>query len=128
MNRVRSLAPKTGRPRPIAIQKAHTGTVRAADLENLDAVKQLLVALNDAYASSEKVEALVDAVPCLRARCVKRAMGGQEDIDMPLSRALARIGNAGLENELLTLLEDLTVLQAELTEDPSLLDSKLTSA
>jgi hypothetical protein len=84
-------------------------------------VKELLGVLNDAYASGEKIEVLVASIPCLRARCVKRARGQMEDLDMPLAQALQRIGNAGLEGELLTLLEDLTVLSS----DPGLPDVRV---
>jgi hypothetical protein len=109
-------------PRSRAVRQPHSGTVTEDDLKSLDAVKQLLVALNDAYASTEVIEELVEAIPCLRARCIKRASGPDlAELDMPLPRALSRIGNMGLEGELLLLLEDLTVLQAELREPgPSL--------
>jgi hypothetical protein len=89
----------------------HSGTATIADLGSIAQVKDLLGVLNDAYASAERIEVLVASIPCLRARCIKRALGSQEDLDMPLSKALPRIGNAGLEGELLTLLEDLTVLR-----------------
>jgi len=95
---------------PIA-RPPHSGTATVADLDSIEQVKELLDVLNDAYASTERIESLVASIPCLKARCIKRAMGRLEDIDMPLSKALPRIGNAGLEGELLTLLEDLTVLR-----------------
>lgn len=108
--RRRSTRAPAARTRPGRAQPPHSGTATRADLDSIDLVKELLGVLNDAYASGEKIEVLVASIPCLRARCIKRARGGQEDLDMPLSQALQRIGNAGLEGELLTLLEDLTVL------------------
>lgn len=113
LQRKQAAARKTDRPRR-RVPEGHSGTVTAADLEGTDAVKELLVALNDAYVGAAKIQTLVDAIPCLRARCIQRAKGGDEELDMPLSRALARIGNMGLETELLLLLEDMTVLQADL--------------
>lgn len=110
--RASSLGGRTSRP--ARAQAPHSGTATLADLDSIDQVKELLSVLNDAYASAERIEVLVASIPCLRARCIKRAMGSQEDLDMPLSKALPRIGNAGLEGELLTLLEDLTVLCTEL--------------
>jgi hypothetical protein len=105
---------RASRPHP-----PHSGTATVADLESIEQVKELLGVLNDAYASTERIEALVASIPCLKARCIKRARGGQEDVDMPLSKALPRIGNAGLEGELLTLLEDLTVLRFDRQSSPT---------
>ena len=92
--------------------------VKESDLESLPAVKSLLGALNDAYASASRIEQLVAEVPVLRARCIRRAVYGTEYEVLPgLKEALARIGNMGLEAELLTVLEDLTILSSELSDD-----------
>jgi hypothetical protein len=92
--------------------------VKESDLESLPAVKSLLGALNDAYASASRIEQLVAEIPVLRARCIRRAVYGKEYEVLPgLKEALARIGNMGLEAELLTVLEDLTILSSELADD-----------
>jgi hypothetical protein len=92
--------------------------VKQSDLQSLPAVKSLLGALNDAYASASRIEQLINDIPVLRARCIRRAVYGTEYEVLPgLGEALARIGNMGLEAELLTVLEDLTILSAELNED-----------
>jgi hypothetical protein len=104
-------------------KRAHTDgpppwRVKEADLASLPAVKSLLGALNDAYASASRIEQLVEGIPVLRARCMRRAVYGTEyDVLPPLKEALARIGNMGLEAELLSVLEDLTILSSELAED-----------
>jgi hypothetical protein len=79
-------------------------------------VRSLLSALNDAYASTTRIQTLITDIPVLAARCVRRI--GQVKYDDPalLARALTDIGNMGLERELLSLLEDLTTLQADLQE------------
>jgi hypothetical protein len=86
------------------------------DLACLDSVRSLLSALNDAYASTARIQTLIADIPVLAARCVRRI--GQVRYDDPalLARALTDIGNMGLERELLSLLEDLTMLQADLQE------------
>lgn len=92
--------------------------VKASDLQSLPAVKSLLGALNDAYASAARIEQLINEIPVLRARCIRRAVYGTEYEVLPgLTEALARIGNMGLEAELLSVLEDLTILSSETADD-----------
>jgi hypothetical protein len=92
--------------------------VRPSDLSSLAAVKSLLDALNDAYVSATTIERLVNEIPVLRARCIRRAAFGLELEILPgIGESLARIGNMGLEAELLTVLEDLTILSCELADD-----------
>lgn len=89
--------------------------VRSADLGTLEHVHRLLSALNDKYAGSFQTEDLVDKIPVLKARCIRRALERSPRIDgMTLAQALALIGNRGLETELLGVLEDMTCLKAEL--------------
>lgn len=86
------------------------------DLGCLDAVRSLLAALNDAYASTRQIHDLVMEIPVLAARCAKR-VGRSGPVDRPLlDSALTAIGNMGLESELLGLLEDLTTCRADLLE------------
>jgi hypothetical protein len=89
------------------------------DLGCLASVHSLLAALNDAYASTARIQTLIADIPVLAARCVRRI--GQVKYDDPalLARALTDIGNMGLERELLSLLEDLTTLQADMQEAQS---------
>ena len=85
--------------------------VRAADLKELDKIHALLRALNDPMAN---IARLVGAVRVLSARCVRRAR--LKSISREISsieHALNVIGNKGTEQELLGVLEDLTVLKAE---------------
>src|SRR5262245_28576743 len=86
--------------------------VRPEDLSELPKIHALLKALNDPYANTA---ALVSAVRVLAARCVRRArlkMLKREVSSM--EHALGVIGNKGTEEELLGVLEDLTVLKSEI--------------
>lgn len=92
--------------------------VQKDDLQSLDPVRRLLSALNNPYVSTTQIEQLVDEVRVLKARCVRRAIHSSELEHTPtLGEALGLIGNKGLETELLTVLEDLTILSSELTEE-----------
>ena len=85
--------------------------VRVEDLSELDRIHALLKALNDPMAN---VARLVGAVRVLSARCVRRAR--LKSISREISsveHALRIIGNKGTEQELLGVLEDLTILKAE---------------
>ena len=94
--------------------------VEESDLSELGDIHELLRALNDAHAGAARIEALVDKVAVLRARCLRRAhKRAPSKIDCTLKEALTLIGNIGLESELLQLLEDLTVLRSELDDKPS---------
>jgi hypothetical protein len=86
------------------------------DLECLDAVRSLLSALNNAYASTSAIQTLVSQIPVLAARIVRRIGAARADDPALLARALTEIGNMGLESELLTLLEDLTTCRADMEE------------
>jgi hypothetical protein len=86
------------------------------DLECLDAVRSLLSALNNAYASTSAIQTLVSQIPVLAARIVRRIGAAKTDDPALLARALTEIGNMGLESELLTLLEDLTTCRADMEE------------
>jgi hypothetical protein len=78
----------------------------------------LLSALNNPYVSTTQIEQLVDEVRVLKARCIRRAIHSSELEHTPsLGEALGLIGNKGLETELLTVLEDLTILSSELADE-----------
>jgi len=109
----------------VAAQKAKTvGKGRSAepwevtpdDLGCLDAVRDLLTALNNAYVSTSQIQKLILEIPVLAARCMKRVGGKQPATPETLAKALTSIGNMGLEGELLGLLEDLTTCRADQLE------------
>ena len=81
-------------------------------LKHLGALHQLLLALNDALVSRSKLQMLTASIPVLAARVVHQAKARWPSIDS-LSEALQRIGNRGLEKNLLEFLEDLTVYKAD---------------
>src|SRR6188768_2935980 len=86
--------------------------VWAEDLEELPKIHALLKALNDPMAN---IARLVGDVRVLSARCVRRARLKALKREVPsIAFALSVIGNKGTEQELLSVLEDLTVLKAEL--------------
>jgi hypothetical protein len=90
-------------------------SVTRTDLAHLGAIKELLSLLNDPYAGGTPLVHVVDRIRVLQARCLRRAKQTSPDRPMKTtSQVLALIGNRGLEAELLTLLEDLTMLNAEL--------------
>ncbi len=92
--------------------------VQKADLQSLEPVRSLLTALNNPYVSTTRIEQLVEQIRVLRARCVRRAMQASDAELVPsLSEALGLIGNKGLEAELLVVLEDLTILSAEIQDE-----------
>jgi hypothetical protein len=84
--------------------------VRIEHLKDLDKIHELLLALNDPYAN---IGRLVASIPVLAARCATRAIERSKLEINSIDHALTLIGNKGLEAELLTLLEDLTILKAE---------------
>jgi hypothetical protein len=109
----------------IASQRARaTGKGRAAqpwevtpeDLGCLDAVRDLLSALNNAYVSTSQINELILDIPVLAARCMRRIGAKQAATPETLAKALTSIGNMGLESELLGLLEDLTTCRADQLE------------
>lgn len=95
--------------------------VRPFHLKEVPKVQALLSALNDAYASSTQVAMLVERIPVLTARCVRRAVAQKPMGPRPISfeQVLTMIGNQGLEAELLTLLEDLTITKSEMDTEES---------
>jgi len=95
------------RPEPCAVV--------ADDLRRLPDLHALLRSLDDAYAGGEQLRTRIDALPVLVARIERRArrrFSGRSGLT--LAESLPAIGNLGLEAELLQLLEDLTVLKADL--------------
>ena len=97
-------------------RSAEPWEVTTDDLGCLDAVRDLLTALNNAYVSTSQIQKLVLEIPVLAARCMKRIGSKQPVTAESLAKALTSIGNMGLEGELLGLLEDLTTCRADQLE------------
>lgn len=92
------------------------GAVSPADLGRLADLHAILFALGDPAAAIPRVAALCAALPPLAHRLMalarRRAPVRRAPADLPA--ALAIVGNRGLEEVLLGLLEDLTVLKYDL--------------
>lgn len=87
-------------------------------LSELPKIMELLHALNDPLAGGKNVGKLVTKIPVLAARVVERALSQSRKKEVySIDQAINMVGNRGLEGELLTLLEDLTIKKAE-AEDP----------
>ncbi len=87
----------------------------AADLERLDVLHEILRLLNEPAAGAHEVGRLVAQFPVLAARLdarYRRYTGRSAAPPM----ALALLGNRVFEEVLLELLEDLTVLRADLDD------------
>jgi hypothetical protein len=104
-----------GRPAKV-VRRGEPWEVTPEDLSCLDAVRSLLSALNNAYVSTSQIQTLILDIPVLAARCMKRIGVKQTATPETLAKALTSIGNMGLENELLGLLEDLTTCRADQLE------------
>ncbi|MCA9627667.1 MAG: hypothetical protein KC766_08380 [Myxococcales bacterium] len=92
-------------------------SVGPSDLEHLPEIKALLLSLNDAFASGPALEALIRSIPVLSMRVIRSALWKRDDLDRcSLGYALALIGNRGLEDTLMQLLEDLTELKHDLED------------
>jgi hypothetical protein len=106
-----------GKARPAkAVRRGEPWEVTPEDLSCLDAVRSLLSALNNAYVSTSQIQKLILDIPVLAARCMRRIGVKQTATPETLAKALTSIGNMGLENELLGLLEDLTTCRADQLE------------
>ena len=95
-------------------RSAPSGEVTEADLARLDVLHEILALLGDPQAASARLEPLCREMPPLAQRLVtvaRRRLPLSSMVDV--RRALAVIGNQGLERVLLGLLEDLTVLKAD---------------
>ncbi|MGE0322763.1 MAG: hypothetical protein AB7K71_21665 [Polyangiaceae bacterium] len=88
-----------------------------SDLEHLPEIKALLLSLNDAFASGPALEELIRSIPVLSMRVLRSALWKRDDLDRcSLGYALAMIGNRGVEDALMQLLEDLTELKHDLED------------
>jgi hypothetical protein len=108
--------PAAAKGRPAKVRRGEPWEVTPEDLSCLDAVRSLLSALNNAYVSTSQIQKLILDIPVLAARCMRRLGVKQTATPETLAKALTSIGNMGLENELLGLLEDLTTCRADQLE------------
>src|SRR5262245_47793788 len=115
-NAIKAKAVAAQKARTLAKGRPDPWVVTPDDLGCLDAVRDLLTALNNAYVSTSQIQKLVLEIPVLAARCMKRSGGKQPATAETLAKALTSIGNMGLEGELLGLLEDLTTCRADQLE------------
>lgn len=89
--------------------------VTPAHLEDLGAIQDLLLTLNDPYAAGLDLSRHIENIPLLKARLVRAARIKTGHLDLEsVSSALMFLGNKGLESELLQLLEDMTIAKFEL--------------
>jgi HD-like signal output (HDOD) protein len=87
-------------------------------LSELPKIMELLHTLNDPLAGGKNVGKLVTKIPVLAARLVDRALSQSRKKEISsVDQAINMIGNRGLETELMSLLEDLTIKKSE-AEDP----------
>ncbi|HLV68323.1 MAG TPA: hypothetical protein VKY73_21045 [Polyangiaceae bacterium] len=91
---------------------------RPEHLDQIGPIHTLLAELNDPCASASRLTLLVAQIPLLALRCVHALLVRRPALrGATLSQALSLLGNRGLERELLQVLEDLTVLRAEVESE-----------
>lgn len=114
----RSLRPDS--PRELA-ERVDSCQVRQEHLGELRPIHELLKAINDPVQAAGRIAPLLDAIPVLVARCERRLLRKSPYAEWhSTDHLLSLIGNAGLESELLELLEDLTQLKYDMqSERPS---------
>jgi hypothetical protein len=89
--------------------------LKPADLSQLERVKQLLRLLNDPYVGPYRLKETVTQIPVFSARCLREAAQARPQAEIEdIEYALSVIGNRGVEKVLLELLEDMTILKAEI--------------
>lgn len=93
--------------------------VRAADLAHLQFIHETLSVLNDECAGAAAIARCIEKLPPLRARLARRYQKLHAHTFRkapPVVEQLAHLGNRELEGVLLELLEDLTILRADLAD------------
>jgi hypothetical protein len=92
-------------------------SVTPADIERLDVIHALLAELNDPRASAVTIAPFIAAFPPLKARVEEAFRTRRPNAHAKnLASQLVLLGNRELEAVLLELLEDLTMLRADLLE------------
>jgi len=106
--------PKSGRQRT-DLPDESAAQVTRQDLDRLGVLHDLLRVLNDPLAGAQEIAHHVARMPPLRAR-VTRDFGARFPARAipKLPEQVAALGNREIEKILLALLEDLTVLRAEI--------------
>jgi hypothetical protein len=88
-----------------------------ADIERLDVIHALLAELNDPRASAVTIAPFIAAFPPLRARIARTfEMRRPNSHGTSIASQIVCLGNREVEAVLLELLEDLTMLRADLLE------------
>lgn len=90
------------------------GRVTRADLARLSELHALLFALDDPAAAATELGRLCAELPPLEARLVELAKRRTKRVPRDVHHAISLLGNRAVEKVLLELLEDLTVLKADL--------------
>ncbi len=91
--------------------------VTPADIERLDVIHALLAELNDPRASAVTIAPFIAAFPPLKARIELAFRTRRPNAHAKnLSAQLVLLGNREVESVLLELLEDLTMLRADLLD------------
>ncbi len=91
------------------------GAVTVADLTRLDSIRDLLATLNDANAGARALSKHIAEIPVLRARIENQFARKFSGKKIPaVVDLIALVGNRQIEEILLLLLEDLTILRGEL--------------
>ena len=86
-----------------------------SDLGQLDVLHDILAVLNEPAADAKALGKLVERMPVLAARLQAR-FRSRSSREANAESQIALLGNRAFESVLLELLEDLTVLRAELDE------------
>lgn len=89
-------------------------TVEAEDLQRLEVIHGILALLRDPAASAQALAHLVDELPVLHDRLEARYHGRAGRAPSSTVQLVVQLGNRAFEGVLLELLEDLTVLHADL--------------
>ena len=93
--------------------------MRPEDLQHLAFIHETLSVLNDECAGAPAIARCIEKLPPLRARLTRRFRALHAHTfrrPPPIVEQLAHLGNRELEGVLLELLEDLTVLRADLAD------------
>lgn len=94
--------------------------VKADDVDQLQALHSLLLTFNDPYAPGMDLASHIQDIPVLEGRLLRTARITTGHMDLKdVNVALSLLGNKALERELLTLLEDMTEVKADLLDKQS---------
>jgi hypothetical protein len=105
--------------RPVPGSADDPERVTIEDLKHTDAISELLFALNDASAGADILGRHIAKIRPLKARIAKRfAVRYPNRSSVEIAQQVALLGNRELETILLSLLEDVVVLNSEVGPVP----------